>query len=120
MNLLGFALGSGKTLAFLIPCVELLHRVKFMPRNGTGALIISPTRELSLQIYNVARDLIKYHSQTHGLVMGGANRRSEAEKLAKGVNLLVATPGRLLDHLQNTQVPPCLPPPLHLCLHWGS
>ena len=94
--------GSGKTLAFLIPCVEVLHRAKFMPRNGTGAVIISPTRELALQIYNVARDLMKHHTQTHGMVMGGANRRTEAERLVKGTNLLVATPGRLLDHLQNT------------------
>lgn len=39
---------------------------------------------------------------THGVVMGGANRRAEADKLAKGVTVLVATPGRLLDHLQNT------------------
>jgi len=95
--------GSGKTLAFLVPCVELLHRARYAPRNGTGALVISPTRELALQIYGVARDLMAHgHSQTHGLVMGGANRRAEAERLAKGVNLLVATPGRLLDHLQNT------------------
>lgn len=55
------------------------------------------------QIYGVARDILKYHKQTHGIVMGGANRRTEAEKLAKGVNFLVATPGRLLDHLQNTK-----------------
>lgn len=41
-----------------------------------------------------------YHSQTFGIVIGGANRRAEAEKLEKGVNLLVATPGRLLDHLE--------------------
>ncbi|KAL4445819.1 hypothetical protein ABPG77_009018 [Micractinium sp. CCAP 211/92] len=95
--------GSGKTLAFLIPCVELLYRAKFMPRNGTGAIVISPTRELALQIYNVARDLMKHHTQTHGLVMGGANRRTEAERLVKGTNLLVSTPGRLLDHLQNTK-----------------
>ena len=103
-DLLGAAkTGSGKTLAFLVPCVEMLHRAKFMPRNGTGALIISPTRELALQIYNVVREVMQHHSQTHGLVIGGANRRTEAEKLVKGVNLLVATPGRLLDHLQNTQ-----------------
>lgn len=95
--------GSGKTLAFLIPCVELLYRAKFVPRNGTGAVIISPTRELALQIYSVARDLMKNHTQTHGVVMGGANRRTEAERLVKGVSLLVATPGRLLDHLQNTK-----------------
>lgn len=95
--------GSGKTLAFLIPSVEILHRAKFMPRNGTGVIVISPTRELALQIYNVLRDLMRHHTQTHGLVMGGANRRTEAEKLIKGVNILIATPGRLLDHLQNTK-----------------
>ena len=95
--------GSGKTLAFLIPAVEFLHRVEFKPRNGTGTLIITPTRELALQILGVVSDLMKYHSQTYGMVMGGANRHAEAEKLAKGVNLLVATPGRLLDHLQNTK-----------------
>lgn len=102
-DLLGAArTGSGKTLAFLLPCVELLRRTKFMPRNGTGVIVISPTRELAMQIYGVARELCKYHNQTHGIVIGGANRRGEAEKLVKGVNLLVATPGRLLDHLQNT------------------
>eukprot|EP00249_Psilotum_nudum_P018779 c26958_g1_i1 orf=116-2218(+) len=95
--------GSGKTLAFLIPAVELLYHGHFMPRNGTGVVIISPTRELAMQIYGVARDLMKHHKQTHGIVIGGANRRAEAERLAKGVNLLVATPGRLLDHLQNTK-----------------
>ncbi|KAH7444235.1 hypothetical protein KP509_02G070800 [Ceratopteris richardii] len=103
-DLLGAArTGSGKTLAFLIPAVELLYHGHFMPRNGTGVIIISPTRELAMQIYGVARDLMKHHKQTHGIVMGGANRRSEAERLVKGVNLLVATPGRLLDHLQNTK-----------------
>ena len=67
---------------------------------GTGVIIISPTRELSLQTYGVVSELLQYHRHTHGIVMGGANRRVEAEKLQKGVNLLVATPGRLLDHLQ--------------------
>lgn len=43
---------------------------------------------------------MKYHSQTYGIVIGGANRRAEEEKLVKGVNLLVATPGRLWDHLR--------------------
>eukprot|EP00005_Dracoamoeba_jomungandri_P003800 CAMPEP_0174256176 /NCGR_PEP_ID=MMETSP0439-20130205/5439_1 /TAXON_ID=0 /ORGANISM="Stereomyxa ramosa, Strain Chinc5" /LENGTH=583 /DNA_ID=CAMNT_0015338683 /DNA_START=41 /DNA_END=1792 /DNA_ORIENTATION=+ len=95
--------GSGKTLAFLIPAVELLSKVQFKPRNGTGVLVISPTRELCLQIYNVSRELLKYHTQTHGLVIGGANRKTEASKLQRGVNLLVGTPGRLLDHLQNTR-----------------
>ncbi|KAI0541753.1 P-loop containing nucleoside triphosphate hydrolase protein [Xylaria digitata] len=95
--------GSGKTLAFLIPAIEMLHSLKFKPRNGTGVIIVSPTRELALQIFQVATELMKHHSQTYGIVIGGANRRAEADKLGKGINLLVATPGRLLDHLQNTQ-----------------
>ncbi|KAK7920576.1 ATP-dependent RNA helicase HAS1 [Apiospora marii] len=94
--------GSGKTLAFLIPAIEMLTALRFKPRNGTGVIIVSPTRELALQIFGVARELMKHHSQTYGVVIGGANRRAEAEKLSKGVNLLIATPGRLLDHLQNT------------------
>lgn len=95
--------GSGKTLAFLLPAIELLYSLKFKPRNGTGVIIISPTRELALQIFGVARELMENHSQTFGIVIGGANRRQEADKLVKGVNLLIATPGRLLDHLQNTK-----------------
>lgn len=58
---------------------------------------------LIMQTHAVANDLLKYHSQTLGLVIGGAARRGEAERIVKGVNLLVATPGRLLDHLQNTK-----------------
>lgn len=95
--------GSGKTLAFLIPAIEMLSSLRFKPRNGTGVIVVSPTRELALQIFGVARELMAHHSQTYGIVIGGANRRAEAEKLSKGVNLLIATPGRLLDHLQNTQ-----------------
>lgn len=95
--------GSGKTLSFLIPAVEMLSSLRFKPRNGTGVIVVSPTRELALQIFGVARELMAHHSQTYGIVIGGANRNAEATKLAKGVNLLIATPGRLLDHLQNTQ-----------------
>ncbi|XP_047349060.1 probable ATP-dependent RNA helicase pitchoune isoform X1 [Vespa velutina] len=94
--------GSGKTLAFLIPAVELIYKLKFMPRNGTGCIIISPTRELSMQTFGVLKELMKYHYHTYGLLMGGASRQTEAQKLAKGINIIVATPGRLLDHLQNT------------------
>lgn len=97
--------GSGKTLAFLVPIVELLHKAKFVARNGTGAIIIAPTRELAMQIYGVCHELCTQGKlgQTHGLIMGGANRRTEAERLAKGVNIIICTPGRLLDHLQNTK-----------------
>merc|ERR1719222_521466 len=95
--------GSGKTLSFLVPSVELVNKLKFMPRNGTGVIIISPTRELSMQTFGVLRELLKHHYHTYGLIMGGANRATEAQKLTKGINILVATPGRLLDHLQNTK-----------------
>ncbi|CAF3376218.1 unnamed protein product [Rotaria sp. Silwood1] len=95
--------GSGKTLAFLIPVVELMYKLRFMPRNGTGALIISPTRELAMQTYSVLKELLAYHHHTYGLIMGGTGRQDEVKKLVKGVNILVATPGRLLDHLQNTK-----------------
>ncbi|KAI9088428.1 hypothetical protein K1719_029877 [Acacia pycnantha] len=95
--------GSGKTLAFLIPAVELLYHAQFTPRNGTGVVVICPTRELAIQTHAVAKELLKYHSQTLALVIGGSARKGEAERILKGVNLLVATPGRLLDHLQNTK-----------------
>lgn len=94
--------GSGKTLAFLIPAIELIYKLRFMPRNGTGVIIISPTRELSMQTFGVLKELMAHHHHTYGLVMGGANRSVEAEKLSRGINILVASPGRLLDHLQNT------------------
>ncbi|KAJ8012416.1 hypothetical protein DPEC_G00042530 [Dallia pectoralis] len=94
--------GSGKTLAFLIPSIELIYKLKFMPRNGTGVVILSPTRELAMQTYGVMKELMVHHVHTFGLIMGGSNRSAEAQRLANGVNILVATPGRLLDHLQNT------------------
>lgn len=53
--------------------------------SGTVALIVSPTRELSMQTFGVLRDLMKYHAHTFGLIMGGTNRKSEAETLAKGM-----------------------------------
>ncbi|VBB27928.1 unnamed protein product [Acanthocheilonema viteae] len=95
--------GSGKTLAFLIPAIELLVKLEWKARNGTGVIVISPTRELSMQTYGVLNEILEKHpALTHGLIMGGANRQAEAQKLARGVSFLVATPGRLLDHLQNT------------------
>ncbi|CAJ0573305.1 unnamed protein product, partial [Mesorhabditis spiculigera] len=96
--------GSGKTLGFLIPAIELLIKLEWKIHNGTGVLIISPTRELSIQTYGVLSELLEGHPHlTHGLIMGGANRSTEVEKLGKGVSVIVATPGRLLDHLQNTK-----------------
>lgn len=94
--------GSGKTLGFLIPAIELVYKLQFKPRNGTGVVVLSPTRELAMQTFGVLRELLQYHSHTFGLIMGGADRKTEAAKLSKGINILVATPGRLLDHMQNS------------------
>ena len=54
-------------------------------------------------MYSDLTEVAQFLPQKHGLVTGGANRRAEAEQLERGVNILVATPGRLLDHLQNTK-----------------
>ena len=62
--------GSGKTLAFLVPAVELVYKLKFMPRNGTGIIIISPTRELSMQTFGVLRELLKHHYHTYRQAAG--------------------------------------------------
>ena len=58
---------------------------------------------LILQTKNVAEELVKHHSLTVSMVIGGNNRRTEAQRIANGSNLLIATPGRLLDHLQHTK-----------------
>lgn len=61
----------------LVMTLQTLHKVKWSHRNGTACIIISPTRELSLQTYGVVRDLVEAGKgkQTHGLLIGGANRR---------------------------------------------
>ncbi|XP_065908260.1 ATP-dependent RNA helicase DDX18-like [Dysidea avara] len=74
---------SEKTLAFLIPAVELMYKLKFLPQNDTGVVVISPTRELSLQTYGVTKELLKYHHHTLGIVMGGANCKTRQRSCAK-------------------------------------
>ena len=118
--------GSGKTLSFLLP---ILHDLLPLSTNsyidrsiGTLAIIISPTRELAKQISDVLEVLLKLrlrppdaapddeeNNETRltrwlvsGLLTGGATRTHEKARLRKGIPILVATPGRLLDHLQNT------------------
>ena len=94
--------GSGKTLAFLIPSLEMLIHTKFSQHQGVGVLIITPTRELALQTYDVASKLLYPCKKTCAVIIGGGYRKKEAKQLIKGVNLLIATPGRLLDHLNHT------------------
>jgi len=94
--------GSGKTLAFIVPLIEKLYRLRWTKYDGLGALVISPTRELALQTFDVLRKVGARHSAlSAGLVIGG-KAFSEEQKHICGVNIIVATPGRLLQHLEQT------------------
>ncbi|KFY68072.1 hypothetical protein V497_00012 [Pseudogymnoascus sp. VKM F-4516 (FW-969)] len=93
--------GSGKTLAFLVPVLENLYRQKWTELDGLGALIISPTRELAIQIFEVLRKIGRYHSFSAGLVIGGRSLQEERERLGR-MNILVCTPGRMLQHMDQT------------------
>ncbi|KAJ1883880.1 ATP-dependent RNA helicase dbp4, partial [Kickxella alabastrina] len=93
--------GSGKTLAFLLPILENLNRARWTSMDGLGALVISPTRELAMQIFEVLCKIGKFHKFSAGLVIGGKRVEEEKEILAK-MNILVCTPGRLLQHMDET------------------
>jgi len=93
--------GSGKTLAFLVPILENLYRRKWTELDGLGALILSPTRELAIQIFEVLRKIGRYHAFSAGLVIGGKNLQEERERLGR-MNILVCTPGRMLQHMDQT------------------
>jgi ATP-dependent RNA helicase DDX10/DBP4 len=95
--------GSGKTLSFIVPVLENLYRLQHVGQDaGLGALIISPTRELAIQIFDVLRKLGKHgHMFAAGLVIGGKSLQSERDALTR-MNILVGTPGRILQHLSQT------------------
>lgn len=93
--------GSGKTLAFLVPVLENLYRKKWTELDGLGALILSPTRELAIQIFEVLRKIGRYHTFSAGLVIGGKSLQEERERLGR-MNILVCTPGRMLQHMDQT------------------
>lgn len=90
--------GSGKTLAFIIPVLERLHAITWNPMDGLGALLITPTRELAYQIFEVLRKVGRYHSFSGGLVIGGKDLRHERNRLDT-CNIIVCTPGRILQHM---------------------
>lgn len=113
--------GSGKTLAYLLPLVQRVMALsdpkndnESKPKNGDAAvhrdsglfaIILAPTRELCKQISVVLEGLLRCaHWIVAGTVIGGEKKKSEKARLRKGLNILVATPGRLADHLENTQV----------------
>ena len=99
--------GSGKTLAYALPVVADLMRLdpEVSRGDGTVALVVAPTRELGVQISEVFDALMRRVAAGRlvaGAITGGEKRKAEKARLRKGVPVLVATPGRLLDHLRST------------------
>ena len=98
-DLLGRAMtGSGKTAAFLLPILQRLHG---RPRGATRALVLTPTRELAAQIADDFTALARHTSLTAAAVYGGVGMGPQEKALRRGVDVVVATPGRLLDHFRH-------------------
>src|ERR1043166_7642980 len=89
--------GSGKTVAFLLP---ILHQLLEHPKRGTRALIMTPTRELAAQILEELNAIAVHTPLTAAAIYGGVGMGPQEHAFRSGVNVLVATPGRLLDHLR--------------------
>jgi ATP-dependent RNA helicase RhlE len=89
--------GSGKTAAFLLP---ILHRLMDRPRGITRALVLTPTRELAAQILEDLNDLAVHTPITAAAVFGGVGMGPQEHAFRSGADVIVATPGRLLDHFQ--------------------
>ncbi|KAF1947442.1 ATP-dependent RNA helicase-like protein DRS1 [Clathrospora elynae] len=97
----GAETGSGKTAAFLIPILErLLYRPKKVPT--TRVAIFMPTRELAVQCFNVATKLASFTDITFALMAGGFSTRDQEAVLKTRPDVVIATPGRFIDHMQNT------------------
>lgn len=93
--------GSGKTLAFLVPLLECLFRSRWTRMDGLGAVVISPTRELAVQIFKVLGNIGQEHEMSAGCILGGRSL-AEEQKAISNMSVLVATPGRLLQHLDES------------------
>ncbi|MYB34069.1 MAG: DEAD/DEAH box helicase, partial [Gammaproteobacteria bacterium] len=92
--------GTGKTIAFLLACSDYLLRQQVDPDRRTRdvlALILAPTRELAIQIHQDAEILLKHTGLRIGLIYGGTKYDSQKAQLESGVELLIGTPGRLID-----------------------
>ena len=96
-DLLGVAqTGTGKTAAFGLPILQLLNEKRFSNK-GIKALILTPTRELAIQIDESLAAYGKHTRLSHAVIFGGVSQNTQVQKLRRGVDILVATPGRLLD-----------------------
>lgn len=90
--------GTGKTAAFTLPILQLLAaEPRTKGRRTIKALVLTPTRELAIQIDECCRDYARYTDIRHCVIFGGVNQRPQVDALQRGIDLLVATPGRLLD-----------------------
>ncbi len=93
--------GTGKTLSFLIPIVEMLQKTE---GRGAHALILLPTRELAMQVEKAFRAIRSNNAHTVALVVGGLSEGSQLDTIRRGARLIVATPGRLEDFLKRKLV----------------
>ena len=92
--------GTGKTAAFVLPLLSRIHDLELTPqRKGCTALILAPTRELAAQIAESIRVYGKHMRPAVAVVVGGVKQNPQIKAMAPGVDILVATPGRLLDHM---------------------
>ncbi|XP_027172891.1 DEAD-box ATP-dependent RNA helicase 32 [Coffea eugenioides] len=94
--------GSGKTLAFVIPILEKLYQARWGPEDGVGCILMSPTRELAGQLFEVFKSVGKYHGFSAGLLIGGRKDVDTEKEHVNDLNILVCTPGRLLQHMDET------------------
>jgi ATP-dependent RNA helicase RhlB len=92
--------GTGKTAAFLLSTFHFLISSKLQENTNLRAIIIAPTRELAIQIHKDAETLNRYSDLKLGLVYGGVDYEKQRAALMKGVDLLIGTPGRLIDYLK--------------------
>uniref|UniRef100_A0A7M4EMB2 Probable ATP-dependent RNA helicase DDX27 n=1 Tax=Crocodylus porosus TaxID=8502 RepID=A0A7M4EMB2_CROPO len=94
------ATGTGKTAAFILPVLE---RLIYKPRQApvTRVLVLVPTRELGIQVHSVTKELAQFSSITTCLAVGGLDVKTQEAALRSGPDVLIATPGRLIDHLHN-------------------
>ena len=92
--------GTGKTAAFATPIIQLIDRIEKSKPTTLRSLIVTPTRELAIQIGENINDYAKYTAVKHAVIFGGVKQASQVSQLEGGVHILVATPGRLLDLIE--------------------
>jgi ATP-dependent RNA helicase DDX5/DBP2 len=99
-NMVGLAeTGSGKTLSYILPALMHIREQKYSHRSGPTVLIVAPTRELANQIHSVVEEYSNKFGIRSACLYGGVSKRDQIRDLSRGVDIVVATPGRLLDLL---------------------